>query len=91
MSFRFCLPGTSHPRGLNAPISGKENPPADRLGPSSRLDPGERKDTTFTEYLLCAGSMLVSLCCTRGFHSDDENEESLNGYYNEEGEKVGET
>ena len=72
MSFRFCLPWTSHPRGLNAPISGKENP----LQTGWIL--GKEKTLAFTEYLLCAGSMLVSLCCCIWASIQmTENEESL--------------
>ena len=72
MSFRFCLPWTSHPRGLNAPISGKEKP----LQTGWIL--GKEKTLPFTEYLLCAGYMLVSLCCcTWASIQMTENEESL--------------
>ena len=65
MSFRFCLPWTSHPRGLNAPISGKEDSAADGLGPSSRLDPGQRKDTVVYWAPAMRWSVLVP-CAAHG-------------------------
>ena len=43
MSFRFCLPWTSHPHGLNAPISGKENPLQTGWGPAADWILGGKK------------------------------------------------